>query len=293
MIEFAQWNMRRQLSVLWQEAFGDTKRIPDFFLNNIFSPRDCLVFLIGGEIASAVYLLPSFIVSDGKKVPSHYIFAASTARKYRSRGYMSALLAYASIVGAERGDHFSAVLPSSENLYEFYASAGYSDFYEVCETEIDQASLRRIAGPCKSRGRVLPDILALNRLRKNCLMQHGGSLLWDDRMFCLSSAMSAVYGDKLICASGKSGPAYALCRVESSSECTVLESFAADGVFPRLAAAVIRYAPAEKYCFRFPVNTSYFTEQGVPRKFGMLKPLGGRTLTELAPNAPYLGLAMD
>ena len=105
--------------------------------------------------------------------------------------------------------------------------------------------------------------------------------------------MSAIYGDKLICASGAKGPAYALCRVESSSECIVLESFAADGAFPRLAAAILRYAPAEKYRFRLPVNAPYFTEQGVLQKFGMLKPLGGRTLTELTPNAPYLGLAMD
>ena len=153
MIEFAQWNMRRQLSSLWQEAFGDQKRIPDFFLNNIFSPRDCLVFQIGGEIASVVYLLPSFIVSDGKKVPAHYIFAAATARKYRSRGYMSALLAYASIAGAKRGDHFSAVLPSSENLYGFYGAAGYSDFYEVCEPEIDRECLHRIAGALRKQGK--------------------------------------------------------------------------------------------------------------------------------------------
>ena len=293
MIEFAQWNMRRQLSLLWQEAFGDLKRIPDFFLNNIFSPRDCLVFRIGGDIASAVYLLPSSIISDGKLEPAHYIFAAATAQKYRSRGYMSALLAYAAIAGAKRGDHFSAVLPSGDNLYSFYTAAGYSDFYEVSETEIDRESLLKIAGACKSRGKVLPDIPALNRLRKSCLLQYSGSMLWDDRMFCLSSAMSTIYGDKLICASGKSGLAYALCRMESSTECTVLESFAADGTFPRLAAEILQYASAQKYRFRLPMNDSCLPKQGTPQKFGMLKPLGGRSLSELTSNNPYLGLAMD
>ena len=233
MIEFAQWNMRRQLSALWQEAFGDPKRIPDFFLNNIFSPRDCVVFQIGGEIASAVYLLPSFIVSDGKKVPAHYIFAAATARKYRSRGYMSALLAYASIAGAKRGDHFQQCFRPARIFTDFMALPVIRIFMKSVRLKSTGKAFTELQAPAKAGKRVLPDIAVLNRLRKNCLLQHGGSLLWDDRMFCLSVAMSAVYGDKLVCASGTKGPAYALCRVENASECTVLESFVGRRSIPK------------------------------------------------------------
>ncbi len=131
MIGFADWNMRRELSVLWQECFGDSKRIPNFFLNNIFSPRDCLVYRVGNELAAAVYLLPAGILCGGKTEQAHYIFAAATANRFRSRGFMSSLLAFAAIAGPKRGDCFSAVLPADEGLYRFYAGAGYEDFFRV------------------------------------------------------------------------------------------------------------------------------------------------------------------
>lgn len=293
MIEFAQWNMRRELSALWQEAFDDPKRIPDFFLNNLFSPQDCLVFKIGKEMAAAVYLLPASALWDGKPVQAHYIFAAATAKKYRSRGYMSALLAYAALVGAKRGDFCSVLMPSERSLSDFYESNGYSDFFRVKYVELSKNDLQRLAGANVCLGKTLPDIPALNGLRRNRLAQAGGSLLWSDRMFALSVAMSKAYGDRLVCAFGKEGQAYALCSLENKDCCEVLESFSPDGALPQIAAAILKEIPAPKYRFRLPVDDMCFPEQGDSGNFGMIKPLGGRTIEEINPCSPYLGLCMD
>lgn len=292
MIEFAQWNMRRELSALWCESFGDPKRIPDYFLNNVFSPRDCLVYRFGDELAAAVYLLPARILFGSKAEQAHYIFAAATAQKFRSRGFMSSLLAYAAIVGAKRGDCFSAVLPSDDGLYRFYAAAGYGDFFRVRFAETDEAGLRALARPSGFPGRLLPDMAALNRLREDCLAKNCGSLLWDDRMFCLAVSVSRVYGDRFVCAAADGGWAYALCRVENDT-CTVMESFASGRVFPALASAILREAPARHYRFRLPVGDMRFPGEGEPTRFGMLRPLGGRSLTDIPAKVPYLGLAMD
>jgi hypothetical protein len=292
MIEFAQWNMRRELSALWQECFGDPKRIPDFFLNNVFSPRDCLVYRSGGELAAAVYLLPAQILSGGKAVRAHYIFAAATARRFRSRGYMSSLLAYAAIAGAERGDCFSAVLPADDGLCRFYAAAGYGDFFQVRFTDLTAGRLNSMAQPAGLQYRVLPDLAALNRLRTDCLAHNAGSMLWDDRMFRLAVSMSRVYGDRLVCAGAGGGHAYALCRVEEDS-CDVLEAFASEKTFPALAAAILREAPAQRYRFRLPVGGRLLSGEGESVRFGMLKAVGGRLLPDIGPEHPYLGLAMD
>lgn len=292
MIGFAQWNMRRELSILWQECFGDPKRIPDFFLNNIFSPRDCLVYRVGGELAAAVYLLPARILCGGTTAQTHYIFAAATARRFRSRGYMSSLLAYAAIAGAERGDCFSAVLPADDELYRFYETAGYENFFRVRFAEEDSSRLRALARPGGMPGRLIPDMAALNRLRKDGLAGKSGSMLWDDRMFRLSVSMNRVYGDRLVCAETGGRWAYALCRMEDDV-CTVLEFFARDGVFSALAGAILREAPARCYRFRLPAGGVKCSDGGGTVRFGMLKALGGRSLTDLTPENPYLGLGMD
>lgn len=292
MIEFAQWNMRRELSLLWQEAFGDRKRIPDFFLNNIFSPRDCLVFRIGKEIAAAVYLLPASVLRNGRTVQAHYIFAAATAQKFRSRGYMSALLAYAAIAGAERGDRFSVVLPAGDGLYQFYEEAGYTDFFQMRCVKINREELSAIAGGYEKRGTTLPDFTALNRFRAGCLSFSDGSVLWDNRMFRLSVSMNQIYGDRFFCVFGKNGPAYALCRTENTL-CTVLESFASDGAFPEFSSALLHESHASEFLFRLPLSDTRFQEQGNPQRFGMIKPLDGRSLEKFSPQGPYLGLAMD
>ena len=295
MIEFASWNDRRELSALWVECFGDPKRIPDFFLNNIFSPRDCLVCRVGDELAAAVYLLPARLLRGGEAVQAHYVFAAATARRFRSRGYMSSLLACAALFGAKRGDLYSAVLPADDGLYRYYAAAGYRDFFRVRCAETEEAGLRAAAGSAGSAGtpgRLLPDWAALNRLRSGALSGCSGSLLWGDGMFRLSAAMSRVYGDRLVCAEANGGHAYALCRTESSV-CSVLEAFAGAGAFSALVGAILWEAPARSYRFRLPAGSGLFPESGETARFGMLKPIGGASLEDLRPRDPYLGLAMD
>jgi GNAT superfamily N-acetyltransferase len=292
MIEFATWNTRHELSALWCECFGDPKRIPDFFLNNIFSPKDCLVYRVGNELAAAVYLLPARICRAGEAAQAHYVFAAATARRYRGRGYMSSLLAGAALVGSRRGDCYSAVLPADDGLYRFYEAAGYRDFFKVHYRETDESELRAAAEKAGTPSRLLPDWAALNRLRSAALSKHSGSLLWDDKMFCLSASMNKVYGDRLVCASAGGEHAYALCRT-NHGVCDVLEAFAGPGAFPALFGVILREAPAGRYRFRLPVESGKLPESGQTVRFGMLKPLGGASLEDLQPKDPYLGLAMD
>lgn len=291
MIEFADWNMRPELSELWQKCFHEPQKYPDYFLGNIFSPRDCLVYRVGGKIAAVVYFIPAYILVNGNMVQAHYIFAAATEPSFRCRGYMSSLLAYASVAGAERGDHFSALLPSGESLYHFYEKSGYSSPFFVRRAEVPAERLQTIA----LHGgwyECMPSAECLNRLRRKCLFQYSGSFLWDDRMFRLSISLSRVYGDQLICVQHNGTPAYALCRKENNI-CTALETMADNNTFPALAAALLKKVPARQYRFRLPMMSPLFHGEGITERFGMLKPLGRAGICGVKTNAPYLGLGMD
>ena len=291
MVEFARWEMRRQLAELWREAFGDPPRVPRYFLNNCFSPRDCLVYRVGDEIAAAVYLLPASVLSGGTALRAHYIFAAATRPRFRSRGYMSSLMAYAAIAGADRGDRFSAVLPADEGLYRFYGKLGYTPFFQARFLTVSSARLFALAKP-GAAGTVLPDFRRLSALRNACLAGCDGSVLWDGRMLRFAAGMNTVYGDRLVCAVCGGKPAYALCRTEENV-CTVLEAMAPAGAFPALAHAVLLRAPAEEYRFRLPVLRGPFAGEGETRPFGMVKPIGGTLAEDLSPRGPYLGMTMD
>lgn len=282
--------MRRELSGLWQECFGDPAAYPEFFLSLFFAPQDCLVDREGGELAAAVYLLPAQVLENGRPVQAHYIFAAATAPRFRSRGIMSRLLERAAETGAARGDRYSAVLPSDEELYRFYAASGYADFFSVRAADVPASRLRAAA-----RGGWAPyagSADALNRLRTELLAESDGSLLWSGEMFRKSVAMSGAYGDRLVAVQTGAGPAYALCHMENGA-CMLLETAARKAAFPFLADAILREAPAERYRFRLPADGGPFPGEGELLRFGMIKALGGGDRGAIRPGRPYLGLGMD
>lgn len=291
MIGFAEWNMRAELAALWRICFHEPVRYPNYFLNNLFRPRDCLVYRVNGEIAAAVYLLPARLAAEGRGAQAHYIFAAGTLPRYRSRGYMASLLACAAIRGAERGDEYSAVLPANGPLYPFYAHNGYFDFFRVRVVSVPRRRLRGLAAPGPAV-KILAAGRELNALRCAVLGDRKGSVLWSDGMFHFAVGFGAAYGDRLVCARGN-GPSYALCRREEDGACSVREAMVSPGGFGALAAAVLRAAPAEIYRFRLPCGCGPFPGEGTEERCGMLRPVGGAPPPQAGTPAPYLGLALD
>ena len=145
MIGFAKWEDRPVLAELWQVCFEEERRYANFFFNNAFRPENCLVYRVAGRPAAMLHLLPAKIVCGGKPVRIHYVFACATAPEHRSHGYMNALLAYAALVGSQREEQFSAILPASPGLYDYYAKSGYMTFFERDEYRLSAEQLREKA----------------------------------------------------------------------------------------------------------------------------------------------------
>lgn len=291
MIDFARWEMRRELIRLWQVCFDEPVRFPRYFMNNIFLPENCLVYRTAGTVAAAVHLVPARIAAAGGAAQAHYIFAAATLPQYRSRGYMASLLAYAAIAGARRGDRFSAVLPADEGLTRYYGAQGYRPFFRVRTLEVSRERLEREAAEADGR-RLLPDCRKLNALRNGNLSQSRGSLLWSAQQFRAAAGMNGVYGDRLVCSVSAGGTGYAL-RRPAGERCEVLETMCTPEAFGGLAGELLRGTQARAFRFRLPAASGPFAGEGEISEFGMIRLLGGALPEEIASKTPYLGFAMD
>jgi GNAT superfamily N-acetyltransferase len=282
--------MRAELAGLWQVCFQEPKRYANYFLNNYFRPKNCLVYRVSGRVAAAVYLLPASIAPE--ETQAHYIFAAGTLPTFRSRGFMASLLAYAALYGAKRGDRYSVVLPADQPLYSFYERNGYFDYYKIRSVPVARASLEQMALPSPS-GKILADASELNGLRNSILSQWSGSVLWSDDRFRFTMGFGSTYGDEPVCSGSVGRHSYAVCRRVGKSICSVREIMVAPNGFPALAAAILKRFPSETYEFRLPSGDGLFSGKGEERRCGMLRSIGGAQVQKPEAPAPYLGLALD
>lgn len=294
MIGPARPGMERGLKRLWQACFHEPDRPVDFYLRNAYRPENCLVYLHGGKLVSAVHLLPCRILTEEGPAPAHYIYAAATLPEYRGHGFMASLLAYAALYGAGRGQRYSAVLPAEPGLYSLYEKAGYQPYFRLSVQEIPADLLRGEAAPA-ARGRRLAGFPALCLARDRSLAGRPGSVLWDAAAFFYAAGSSRLYGGKLLAAGWGRALSYAMASAEGGA-CTVTEWTAAPAARRELLGLLLRELPAKTYRFRLPEG-SPLVLPGHPAEgavFGMIKPLGGAVLPEASPAAPpYLGLSLD
>lgn len=294
MICFADWEMRGELAEIWASCFHEPVRPAKYFLNNYFRPENCLVYKMGDKTAAVVYLLPARIAAGAESVQAHYIYAAATLPQYRGHGYMAALLAAAALVGANRGDQYSAVLPSAPGLYSLYEKSDYNKFFKIKNISF---TLEEMCSMAESgiAAKTLLSYGQMNGLRSARLRRKTGSVLWSDEAFGFAAGMGRVYGDKMVCSRTAGKIAYAVCRRIDSDACMVLELMADGNTIRDLAANIISSVPAERYSFRLPADEVLLVKEGTVSDFGMLKPIGGAAMDQLLQDsaAPYLGLPLD
>lgn len=109
---------------VWQDAFGDSKEDVLFFINNVKNAK-CLAYYDNDNIASMLYLIECNY--------GLYIYAASTLKDYKKRGYMTKLLDYCK-------NEFNEIclIPATENLIKFYQDRGFNESYPANNLKFNQ-----------------------------------------------------------------------------------------------------------------------------------------------------------
>ena len=111
----------KQLTQLWQEAFGDTEEFIDGFFCTAFSPARCRCMVINKKVAAAVYWMD---VRLGKQRFA-YLYAVAVDKKRRSKGLGKMILQDVQAQLSLRGYDGVLLVPGSESLRGYYEKLGY------------------------------------------------------------------------------------------------------------------------------------------------------------------------
>ena len=119
----------KQLTQLWQEAFGDTEEFIDGFFCTAFSPARCRCIVINEKVVAALYWMD---VRLGEQRFA-YVYAVAVEEKRRGKGLGKLLLEDVQAHLALRGYDGVLLVPGSESLRGYYEKLGYRTCTQICE----------------------------------------------------------------------------------------------------------------------------------------------------------------
>ena len=128
-------NMFDAISDVWHDAFnynyGSELRAGtymNFYVNNIFTKYDTLVYMYDNKCVSMLTLIPTKLtLVDGSVKDGYYIYAVGTKNEYRKNGISTLMLNYVDDLAKSQGKEYRILNPdeTNPNLYNFYNKRGY------------------------------------------------------------------------------------------------------------------------------------------------------------------------
>lgn len=114
---------------LFKDNFTVGREWLDFYFSTAYDERCALTAEQDGAIASSL-MLDSYSMKLGDSlIDTGYIFGASTARRQRGKGLMSALLKDALAEARNRGLALVNLIPASDRLYFYYERFGFTTVF--------------------------------------------------------------------------------------------------------------------------------------------------------------------
>lgn len=176
-----------QMSLLWQEAFGDSREDVENFYETAFS---CDRALIGEEqkVVAGIYWIDAQI--DGQKVA--YLYALAVDAACRGRGVGKTLLNRALETLKGEGYAGAVLVPGEEALCAYYQKAGFATF--------EKAQRQERCAPGLPAGKASPeDYFVLRQKAKPAIS-------WSKEAFSYLGRFCHFYaGDGWLLAVGKEG----------------------------------------------------------------------------------------
>ena len=126
------------LKNLWSEAFKDSDAFISAFFSAAFSKNRAMIAEIDGSPVSMLYWFDASF--NSKKVA--YIYGVATAEGFKKQGICSSLMA--ALHGHLKASGYvgAVLVPSSENLFNFYKKLGYMKFiYNSQKTVVAEKGL--------------------------------------------------------------------------------------------------------------------------------------------------------
>lgn len=269
------------LYALWQEAFGDTTETIDLFFDTCFQPENTLVAEMDGKPVAVLYLLENVLQTENGCFSAAYIYAAATAKQYRQRGLMSALLQYAHHTAEEHEWDFLYLVPADENLFRYYGSRGFQTAFYKQKHQLSRSVLQALAA---ENADVLPDTPEIRFSVRASALQAVPHIVWQMPVLDFSKRLEYAFDvQSVFCENG-----FAVWEQEQDFA-EVTEFCCADGSFPKTARLLLNASDAADFVLYTPVGLFPDTNETIP--VGMVKPVSARAKQNPVQNA-YLGITL-
>ena len=280
MIRFADNSDKEQIISLWQEAFFDSRKHIENFLNYI-PISNALVYNINSEIVSMLFLLPCKLVILNNEYRAKYIYAACTKMKYRNNGYMAKLIEAAKETSAASVD-FLLLSPASDSLYDFYKRFGFECAFKEKIIALTRKQLTALSKRTYKNQNFCEDI-SLEQIR-NDILEKSDYVKWNNNH--ISFAM--ISDQHILNSNGY------IIYCEKNQTCIVKEICLIGKSFCELVGTLLEKSDCEKFEFRLPVLYPFTHQEETVKDSGMLFCLNP-SLESVCKNVhtAYLGLELD
>ncbi|MDR1259242.1 MAG: GNAT family N-acetyltransferase [Tannerellaceae bacterium] len=121
---------RSQIRRLWKTVFDDTDEFVQFYFRQVYEDDNALVIEKGGQVVSALQMLPYTMTFCGEEIPVAYISGACTLPSEQGKGLMKQLLQKAVSEMERKKTALSALIPAGKGLFEYYRAHGYTEVFE-------------------------------------------------------------------------------------------------------------------------------------------------------------------
>jgi predicted acetyltransferase len=292
-IALAKDSQKEELAQLWQLCFGDPMKYIEHFFERRFDPSKTLVYLSDQRIVSVVYMLPASMYLENRYEPVQYIYAVCTHPDYRKRGIMEQMMEYACGEAAAAGQRFSALLPASDPLYDYYGRLSYREYFKKRRIECPTERLKAQGDPDFRLLDAAPE--RIYRVRTALFARREGHLLWDEDAVAFAVSALQAAGGQTRCFEYQRQEGYVMGYVTKGT--AVIQELGAESrLWPAAAQVIADYFPAPAVQLSLPGDMDILNGWGRIVRWGMIRPLdekAGGLCMDRQGVMPYLGLALD
>lgn len=128
--------------LLWKEGFGDSDTDIALFYDLCWRPEESLVLLEDGALVSMLVLLPQTLaLPGGGETKAAYIYALTTPKAFRGRGYGGQIIAAADWAAQRLGADCATLVPAEPSLRNYFGPMGYAPCFSTWRMEVASADI--------------------------------------------------------------------------------------------------------------------------------------------------------
>lgn len=141
MIRKATAEQTNEIKNVWQICFPDEdQKYIDYYFRALYKPENCYVYVLNGRVVSTLLRNKHVMMFDGKPLQVSMILGVATLPRFRSHGYMHALMN----VVLDACEHTELITLLQSDEPELYLSFGFRMIYERTQYRLRREDMPRV-----------------------------------------------------------------------------------------------------------------------------------------------------